>query len=126
VSADGQRSLREIAHEAGTSDFAVATAVLAMSNAGLLSLSGAQPAEEAEEADDAEEDDDPGERSDFDYDDHAATDAGGSTEASTAEDEDLDPAVLLRELGEQQAPAPRARRLTAASRQEQSLRLRSR
>ena len=123
VSADGQRTLREIAHEAGTSDFEVATAVLAMSNAGLLALAGQADAVEVEE--------EPAENDDAAHDYDAQTeDAGDDPEDETeadegTEDEDLDPADMLRELGENQSP-PRARRLTAATRHEQAVRLRSR
>ena len=124
VSSDGQRSLRDIAHELGTSDFSVATAVLAMSNAGLLSLQGADPSTEAD-------DDEAGDGSDFDYreEDAVSPEAEQDEEPlvqAQKDEEDLDPAILLRELGEQQQAHPRARRLTPGSRQEQALRLRSR
>ena len=132
VSADGQRSLREIAHEASSSDFAVAQAVLAMSNAGLLSLHG-QTAVESQSVD---EDEDEAEVADDQYEVEADIEADAEDESADADeepeeeaeasDEDLDPAVLLRELGDQQPAAPRARRLTAASRHDQAIRLRSR
>ena len=133
VSADGQRSLREIAHEASTSDFAVAQAVLAMSNAGLLALAGQAPAP-VDVEDDADESEDEPAEDEFDFNAEAEEADEAEEESSDAEepsetasqDEDLDPAVLLRELGEQQQAPPRARRLTAASRHEQAIRLRSR
>ena len=128
VAADGHRSLREVASELGTTPFAAAQALLAMSNAGLLSLPGTGV---VEAADDEDEDDEPApvERGPTrrapvveaapEYDEEDGTD-----ESASAEDEDLDPAELLRELGGQQPP--RARRLTPATREEQRLRLRSR
>jgi len=128
VHSDGQRSLRDIAHEVGTSDFSVATAVLAMSNAGLLSLPGADHSavEDADEADAEDETDEPA----YSYEaeeEHDVEDPAAETETDAgAENEDLDPAVLLRELGEQKPAPSRARRLTATTRQEQALRLRSR
>jgi uncharacterized protein DUF4388 len=139
VHADGQRSLREIAHEVGTPDFSVATAVLAMSNAGLLSLPGgqdvAQEEDEGPEASDEEDDFEAHFEPDASTEEHQDEDSDEDEEEQAAEDEgadlvdameeDADPALLLRELGQQKAP-PRARRLTAASRQEQALRLRSR
>ncbi|MFY9586563.1 MAG: DUF4388 domain-containing protein [Actinomycetota bacterium] len=125
VSSDGHRSLREVASDLGTSPFAAAQALLAMSNAGLLSLPGTGV---VEAADDEEEDDEPASEparrapvveAAPEYDEEDVTD-----EPEAAQDEDLDPAELLRELGGQRPP--RARRLTPATREEQRLRLRSR
>src|SRR2546425_3350768 len=50
VGADGQRSIRDLSQELGTSDFAIATALLAMSNASLLGLNGTDevPSDELE------------------------------------------------------------------------------
>ena len=101
VHADGRKTLRDIAHESGASDFSVATAVLAMANAGLVELAGVV------HADDSVEDEEP--------------EASGAA----ASEEDLDPAELLRELGEQRPGGARGRRLPA-TRTEQRLRLRSR
>jgi hypothetical protein len=116
VLADGRRSLRDLATEAGTSDFAVAQALLAMSNAGLLGLAGGEiDADLGDELDD----DEPVVYQGVGDDPPAIADDGGSNE-------DVDPADLLRELGEGGSAPPRARRLTAATREEQRLRLRSR
>lgn len=132
VGADGQRSLRELSHDLGTSPFAAAQALLAMANAGLLVLPGAGPvdmdddqtepepepehveptAEEDAELDDQDESEDETE-------DHEPV-------SGIVDREDLDPEDLLRELGGRQSPPPRAPRLTAAAREEQRLRLRSR
>jgi hypothetical protein len=127
VAADGHRSIRDLSHELGTSEFTIATALLAMSNAGLLGLHGSPDAEgETEEDDETEEatfavaDEDSEDLDDDDAEDVAEPQVGPSVQ------DDLDPAELLRELGEQQPAAPRARRLTAATRQEQRLRLRAR
>ncbi len=124
VSADGHRSLREVASDLGTSPFAAAQALLAMSNAGLLSLPGTGVVEAADE--DADEDEEPAPvgpeavvEAGAEYDEEDVSD-----EPDSVEDEDLDPAELLREIGGQQPP--RARRLTPATREEQRLRLRSR
>jgi uncharacterized protein DUF4388 len=126
VHSDGQRSLREIAHEVGTSDFSVATAVLAMSNAGLLSLPGGHAAVEPEVVEDEDFSDSfEGAGESGEQDDSGEEAADEPDLMDRVEDEDPDPAMLLRELGEQKSP-PRARRLTAASRQEQAIRLRSR
>lgn len=119
VLADGRRSLRDVAHEAGTSDFAVAQALLAMSNAGLLALAGGR-VEEGPEDETVSDEPLEAEASSFDYEE----DESDEVAAEPAE-EDLDPADLLRELGEQKPP-PRARRLTTTTREEQRLRLRSR
>jgi hypothetical protein len=128
VAADGQRSIRDLSHELGTSEFAVATALLAMSNAGLLGLQGSPDAE-----DQIDEEDDEPEESSFAFADEHSEDLEEEDAPDVAEpqvgpsvQDDLDPAELLRELGEQQPAAPRARRLTAATRQEQRLRLRAR
>jgi hypothetical protein len=138
VAADGQRSIRDLSHEFGTSDFAIATSLLAMSNAGLLGLHGSEGEVDVSGRDDdveAEESDESDESAfafaDEDHEDEAeAEDESGDDAVEPAVgpslQDDLDPADLLRELGEQQPAAPRARRLTAASRQEQRLRLRSR
>lgn len=126
VAADGHRSLREVANDLGTSPFAAAQALLAMSNAGLLSLPGTGVVEAADD-DDGDEPApvrrEPAVKSaaavETEYDEKDVTD-----EPEHVEDDDLDPAELLRELGGQQPP--RARRLTPATREEQRLRLRSR
>jgi uncharacterized protein DUF4388 len=127
VAADGQRSIRELSHEFGTSAFSIATSLLAMSNAGLLGLNGSSVPvsddvveEESDESGFAYAEDQTGDEAHEDDDDSADEPVGPSVQ------EDLDPAELLRELGEQQPASPRARRLTAASRQEQALRLRAR
>ena len=125
VAADGHRSLREVSADLGTSPFAAAQALLAMSNAGLLSLPGTGVVEATNEDDDEEEPapapihHEPAVEDATDYDEEDVSD-----QPAPAEDEDLDPAELLRELGGQQPP--RARRLTPATREEQRLRLRSR
>src|SRR5206468_10135231 len=49
VAADGHRSLREVATDLGTTPFAAAQALLAMSNAGLLALPGSGVVEEADD-----------------------------------------------------------------------------
>ncbi len=116
VLVDGHRSIREIAHETGTSEFATATALLAMSNAGLLALTGASGGGFTGEAEQAEADVDS-------EDDEAAV---VSQDESDSSDEDLDPAELLRELGEQRQGGPGARRVAPTSRQDQRVRLRSR
>jgi uncharacterized protein DUF4388 len=124
VVADGHRSLREVASQLGTTPFAAAQALLAMSNAGLLVLPGSGVVEEVGDDDDVEESsvepvvvqDDEG------YDEEGTSDDAPDTVGEV--DEDLDPAALLRELGGQQPP--RARRLTPATREEQRMRLRSR
>ena len=124
VAADGHRSLREVANDLGTSPFAAAQALLAMSNAGLLALPGSGVVEEDEEEDQPEpEHHEPEAHDAEEYDEEDVADAG--EDPATADDEDLDPAELLRELGGQQQ-APRARRLTPATREEQRMRLRSR
>lgn len=114
VLADGNRSLREIAHEIGQPEFASATALLAMANAGLLVVVGAGDAGVADEDDSAYEESE----SSFD----------AVEEPNTPEDEsdesDVDPAELLRELGTQRAG--QTRRRSAPSRDDQRLRLRSR
>jgi uncharacterized protein DUF4388 len=138
VAADGQRSIRELAGEFGTSAFAIATALLAMSNAGLLGLHGSGGAVDVEDSGDSDEesdesgfayaDDDSGDEDDLgagEEDDDVEEDVVASSVGPSVQ-EDLDPADLLRELGEQQPAAPRARRLTSATRQEQRLRLRAR
>lgn len=142
VAADGHRSLREIASDLGTTPFAAAQALLAMSNAGLLSLPGTGVVENDDDVEDDAEDEQPvavrrgtirrrpaveevddeveeSVEAEAEYDEQDVTDEPGN-----AEDDDLDPAELLRELGGQQPP--RARRLTPATREEQRLRLRSR
>jgi len=122
VHADGRRSLRDIANEAGASDFSVATAVLAMSNAGLVALHGVAPSSQDVD-DDADSDDDAYEEQDADsY--EQDEDVQDAPAAGAVSDDDLDPAELLRELGEQRS-APRGRRMTPA-RPDQRLRLRSR
>ncbi|MGH2792834.1 MAG: DUF4388 domain-containing protein [Actinomycetota bacterium] len=125
VLADGRRSLREIASEAGASEFAAATALLAMSNAGLLTLprvpeSSAHHAENLHDEDDDHVDDEDG----FGFEDEAP-EAPDASEAE-ASDEDADPAELLRELGGQRPARPRGRRLAPATREEQRIHLRSR
>jgi hypothetical protein len=136
VAADGQRSIRDLSQELGTSDFAIATALLAMSNAGLLGLHGVQNAGGEAETEEDDDSDEESEESGFAYaedeavddvedDEDTADDVVASAVGPSVQD-DLDPADLLRELGEQQPAAPRARRLTAATRQEQRLRLRAR
>jgi hypothetical protein len=132
---DGRRSLREIALEAGASEFAAATALLAMSNAGLLDLQGSPDAGDAE-AEQESYDEDQG--SDDENDDEGSDDGGTGYEeddeagSPAAEDESdapedgLDPAELLRELGEQRPVRPRSRRTAPATRQEQRIHLRSR
>jgi hypothetical protein len=131
VGADGQRSIRDLSGELGVSDFTIATAVLAMSNAGLLGLHGTGEPAAVEHHDEVDADNDDGELHDeveemghgdvSDEEDHDP--AEGFAEVVES-DEDMDPAALLRELG--QRDAPRAKRLTAASRQDSRLRLRSR
>jgi hypothetical protein len=144
VHSDGHRSLREIAREVSTSDFSVATAVLAMANAGLLALPGGHVAPDLSDPDlsDGVDDDEAEDEDAADYEGHfEASDAADEADESASEEageeggeddhlehfeeEDPDPALLLRELGQEKS-GPRARRLTAASRQEQALRLRSR
>jgi len=127
VHADGRRSLRDIAHEAGASDFSVATALLAMSNAGLVGLHGVEPA--ADDEDDAVEDEEDGSYEEQDvvsYEEDAGEDEedDAGSPMPVRSDDDLDPAELLRELGEQRS-APRGRRM-APARPDQRLRLRSR
>jgi hypothetical protein len=129
VLADGRRSLRDIAADAGASEFAAATALLAMSNAGLLALPGGPVAhvesfdEDEEDHDDQDDQDEQGDA--FAYDDEAEDVAADAGDPDTS-DEDVDPAELLRELGEQRAVKPRSRRLTPATREEQRIHLRSR
>ena len=121
---DGQRSLREIAHEAGASEFAAATALLAMSNAGLLALQGAPQAGGAEpESYDEDEGSDDG---DADYEEDDEPGSPHAEDESDTPEEGLDPAELLRELGEQRPVRPRSRRIAPATRQEQRIHLRSR
>lgn len=131
VLVDGQRSLREIAHDAGASEFAAATALLAMSNAGLMTLLGAPDGGAEEEPESYEEDEDDDE--DIQGEDAQASgyesDEAGSLAAedgSDASEEGPDPAELLRELGEQRPVRPRSRRMAPATRQEQQIHLRSR
>jgi len=128
VLADGRRSLRDIAADAGASEFAAATALLAMSNAGLLALPGGPVAHVESYNEDEEEQDDQDKHDDaFAYDDEAeAEDAVADAGDPDTSDEDVDPAELLRELGEQRAVRPRSRRLTPATREEQRIHLRSR
>lgn len=123
VLADGRRSLRDIAGDAGASEYAAAQALLAMSNAGLLSLPGGPVAD----ADDYDEDDDEHEEHDdaFGYEDEA-DEVVADQEDSDTSDDDVDPADLLRELGEQRPVRPKARRLAPATREEQRIHLRSR
>lgn len=121
VLSDGHRSLRDIAHEAGASAFSVATALLAMSNAGLLSLPGS-PGSTAEDVEEEEPDEESGHAADFDYDDEADEPAVAEEDQP---EEDLDPAELLRELGEPRS-GPRGRRMAPPTREEQRLRLRTR
>ena len=126
---DGRRSLREIAHEAGASEFAAATALLAMSNAGLLELQGSPAAggvdgesyDEDETSDENASDDvDPG------YEDDEEAGSPAASDESDGED-GLDPAELLRELGEQRPGRPRAaRRMASGTREEQRIHLRAR
>ncbi len=124
VAADGRHSLRQVANDLGTSPFAAAQALLAMSNAGLLVLPGTGVVEEDdEEPQPVPEQHEPEAQDDADYDESDVADVGH--DPATVDDEDLDPAELLRELGGQQSP-PRARRLTPATREEQRMRLRSR
>ncbi|MGH2785277.1 MAG: DUF4388 domain-containing protein [Actinomycetota bacterium] len=125
VLADGRRSLREIAAEAGASEFAAATALLAMSNAGLLTLPGAPAGSSAHEEQDYHDVEDSGDDNDFAYDD-GSHDEAADPEHAEASDEDIDPAELLRELGEQRPNRPRSRRLAPATREEQRIHLRSR
>jgi hypothetical protein len=134
VLSDGHRSLRDVAHEAGASEFAVATALLTMSNAGLLALPAAadhaeDDVDEDDDADDDVEDDhgafaqeeDSEEGDDFSY----GETHEGPAAAENGSDEELDPAELLRELGER-TTGPRGRRMAPPTREEQRLRLRSR
>lgn len=124
VLVDGRRSLRDVAHEVGASEFAAATALLAMSNAGLLSLAGS-PVEEVDDHAFAEDQDESDE--DHGYDGGEEQDASPAAEGeSPAADDDLDPAELLRELGERGSSGPRGRRIAPATREEQRIRLRSR
>jgi hypothetical protein len=118
IISDGTRSLREIAQEIGQPEFATATALLAMANAGLLAVTGAPGLDAIEEdADDAEP-----------YSDESAETSHEPGQAGSSGDEsdegDIDPADLLRELGGQRPP--QSRRRGAATREEQRLRLRSR
>ena len=130
VAADGRRSIRDLSGELGTSDFAVATALLAMANAGLLALHGTgQPpaVEDSEETSDGVEHDIVDDEDVEDVaDDPVSADDDHDPARGFGEDagEDMDPAELLRELG--QRDSSRTKRLTAASRQESRLRLRSR
>lgn len=128
VMVDGNRTLRDVAQEAGASEFVAATALLAMSNAGLLSLPGA-PGDSGDAGSDEEE---PADETDdsFSYDepeegpqDEAADE---SADEPTSDDEELDPAELLRELGEQRTARARTGRGTHPTREEQRIRLRSR
>lgn len=117
VLSDGNRSLRDIALEIGHAEFATATAVLAMANAGLLEVAGAPGMAALEDSESAEP-----------YAEDAGDDLAETpqTESSpeNADEEDVDPADLLRELGEQRSGG--SHRRTAATREEQRLRLRSR
>lgn len=124
VLVDGHRSLREIAHEAGASEFAAATALLAMSNAGLLSLPGAPAGTAGDEADVDAEEGTENEDEAFGYEDGEPDSPAAEVESDSG-DEELDPAELLRELGERR-PAPRGGRMAPATREEQRIRLRSR
>jgi hypothetical protein len=128
VGADGQRSIRDLSHELGTSDFTIATAILAMSNAGLLGLHGTGEVSQLNEVEHDEELEDSVEEVEEASDEHESDeedhDPAAGFEPQAESDEDDDPAALLRELGQQ--GAQRAKRLTAASRQESRLRLRSR
>ena len=133
VIADGHRSLRDLSHELGTSPFAAAQALLAMANAGLLILPGAGPVDvhdvDEEEPEGEPEHVEPLAEEDAELDDQDETEeATGDEEpvSGIVDQEDLDPADLLRELGGRQSSPPRARRLTEAAREEQRLRLRSR
>jgi hypothetical protein len=129
---DGRRSLREIAHEAGASEFSAATALLAMSNAGLLELQGSPTAGDAEpesydedgSADDGSEAEDADDAGTGFEDDEAGSPA--AEDESDAPEDGLDPAELLRELGEQRPLRPKGRRMAPATRQEQRIHLRSR
>lgn len=128
---DGHRSLRDIAHETGTSEFATATAVLAMSNAGLLGLSGVGGHfEETDEDEDENEDAEPEVAyqafDDEDDEDHHVEPAPKSKDEPDTGDEDDDPATLLRELGGQRQGGPRSRRVAPPSRPDQRVHLRSR
>jgi len=130
---DGRRSLREIAHEAGASEFAAATALLAMSNAGLLALQGSPGAGGAEshgydedESSDEENDEEGSEDGVGDYEDDDEAGSPVAEDESDAPEDGLDPAELLRELGEQRPLRPKGRRMAPATRQEQRIHLRSR
>lgn len=122
VLTDGRRSLREIATEAGASEFAAAQALLAMSNAGLLTLPGG-PVSHVEHEDFDEDDEQEEHEDSLAYEDE---EVAAEADDSDSSDEDVDPAELLRELGEQRPVRPRARRLTPATREEQRIHLRSR
>ena len=128
VGADGQRSIRDLSHELGTSDFTIATAILAMSNAGLLGLHGTGEVPDLHQVADDEELEGSVEVVEDVTDDHNSDeedhDPAADFDEHAESGDDMDPAALLRELGQQ--GAPRAKRLTAASRQESRLRLRSR
>ena len=127
---DGRRSLREIAHEAGASEFAAATALLAMSNAGLLALQGSPDAgspdyDEDESAEDGNEDEG-SEDGVGNYEDDDEVGSPAAQDESDAPEDGLDPAELLRELGEQRPIRPKSRRIAPVTRQEQRIHLRSR
>lgn len=126
VMADGQRSLRDLASDLGTSPFAAAQALLAMANAGLLVLPGETPADADEDEPTSEPEHAPSAAQDAELEDDAEPEDDEPVSGIVDQDEDLDPADLLRELGGRQSPPPRARRLTAGAREEQRLRLRSR
>ena len=126
VLADGRRSLRDIASDAGASEFAAAQALLAMSNAGLLSLPGGPAADEDDYVEEDEDGDEQEQHDDaFAYEDEADEVVADPDDSGTPED-DVDPADLLRELGEQRPVRARGRRLAPATREEQRIHLRSR
>jgi hypothetical protein len=129
VLADGRRALRDLAADSRSSEFAVARALLAMAAAGLLEIPSAEAAwpddPTAEPQAPAREPAPPLAR--------PAPPAAARPEPSGAraaddeeeDEDDVDPAELLRELGER-PPGPRPRPALRPTREEQRLRLRSR
>ena len=129
---DGRRSLREIAHEAGASEFAAATALLAMSNAGLLELQGSPTAGDAESEsyDEDEGADDGSDEEDLDdggtayEDDEAGSPA--AEDGSDAPEDGLDPGRALAGARRAGRCGRRAAGWPPRRRQEQRIHLRSR